>query len=228
MFESYFDTTTATSTISLTHALLTIVVSFVLGGIISVTYMKTSDKRGYSTNFALTLIMIPSVIAIIILLIGSNIARAFSLAGAFSIIKFRSAPGDPKDIAFVLFTMATGLACGAGYFGYAVLFTIILCLLMVSLNLFKFGNKHSSQKLLKILIPEDLDYEDAFDEVLENYTDEYELKKVKTTDLGSLYELVYTVTMNQDVSQKAFIDDLRCRNGNLSITLSLSPETLEY
>jgi hypothetical protein len=81
---------------------------------------------------------------------------------------------------------------------------------------------------LKILIPEDLDYEGAFDEVLENYTDEYELKKVKTTDLGSLYELVYTVTMNQEVSQKAFIDDLRCRNGNLSITLSLSPETLEY
>lgn len=228
MFESFFSTTTTSSTISLTNALLTIIVSFILGGIISITYMKTCDKKGYSQNFALTLILIPSVIAIIILLIGSNIARAFSLAGAFSIIKFRSAPGDPKDIAYVLFTMAAGLACGAGYFGYAVLFTVILCLLMVTLDFFNFGERKSSQKLLKIIIPEDLDYEGVFDEVFEKYTTGYELKKVKTTDLGSLYELVYTISMDNSVSQKEFLDDIRCRNGNLNITFSMSPETLEY
>jgi len=216
------------TTISLNNALLTILISFVLGGLISVTYMKTSGKKDYSQNFSLTLVLIPSVIAIIILLIGSNVARAFSLAGAFSIIKFRSAPGDPKDIAYVLFTMAAGLACGSGFFGYAILFTVTLCLLMIFLNLINFGASKNSKKLLKITIPENLDYEGAFDEVLNKYTTSSDLKKVKTTDLGSLYELVYTVTMDNSTSQKEFLDSLRCRNGNLNITLSMSAETSEY
>jgi uncharacterized membrane protein YhiD involved in acid resistance len=213
---------------SLTNALLTIIISFILGAIISVTYMKTCSKAGYSQSFTLTLIIIPSVIAVIIFLIGSNIARAFSLAGAFSIIKFRSAPGDPKDITYVLFTMATGLACGSGYYGYAALFTVILCSLMFVLNLVNFGVKKTSQKLLKLVVPEDLDYEGAFDDVFKEYTTGYELKKVRTTDLGSLYELVYTVTMEDQKSQKEFLDALRCRNGNLNITLSMSAESPEY
>jgi hypothetical protein len=228
MLESLFNTTSVDTTISITNALLTIIVSLALGGIISTTYMKTSRKTGYSQNFALTIVMTPAVVAIIILLIGSNVARAFSLAGAFSIIKFRSAPGDPKDIAYVLFTMAAGLACGAGYFSYAVLFTVILCLFMFFLGLIDFGASKKSLKLLKITIPEDLDYEGAFDEVLGKYTTDYELKKVRTTDLGSLYELVYNITMDNQTSQKEFIDSLRCRNGNLNITLSMRAEASEY
>jgi hypothetical protein len=204
------------------------VISFVLGIAISITYIKTCNKNGYSQNFSLTLILVPTVIAIIILLIGSNVARAFSLAGAFSIIRFRSAPGDPKDIAYVLFTMAAGLACGVGYFGYAALFTIFLCSLMFALSLFNFGAMKSSNKSLKITIPEDLDYEGAFDEVFNIYTTSYSLKKVKTTDLGSLYELVYIITMDNTVNQKEFIDALRCRNGNLNITLSMQADTSEY
>ncbi|MCM8710097.1 DUF4956 domain-containing protein [Clostridium sp. SYSU_GA19001] len=232
MFESIFSSignTAATSTsISLANAILTIVVSFVLGGIISFTYMKTSSKGGYSQNFSLTLIIIPTVIAIIVLLIGSNVARAFSLAGTFSIIKFRSAPGDPKDISYVLFTMAAGLACGVGFFGYAVLFTVFLCLLMFALSILNFGAKKTSQKLLKITIPENLDYEGAFDDVFEKFTTDYELIKVKTTDLGSLFQLVYIVTMDNKLSQKEFLDELRCRNGNLNITLSMKPDSPEY
>lgn len=225
MLESIFNTTsTASSTISLLSAVLTMVISFVLGGLISFTYIKTSNKNSYSQNFSLTLIIVPTVIAIIILLIGSNVARAFSLAGAFSIIKFRSAPGDPKDIAYVLFTMAAGLSCGVGFYGYAALFTVFLCLLMFSLNLLNFGAKKSSQKLLKITIPEDLDYEGAFDDVFAQFTIGHELRKVRTTDLGSLYELVYNVTINNDIKQKEFIDALRCRNGNLNITLSMQAD----
>lgn len=228
MFETIFNTTTVNTSISLTGVLLTILVSFVLGGLISWTYMKTCSKGGYSQSFSLTLVIVPTVIAIIILLIGSNVARAFGLAGAFSMIKFRSAPGDPKDIAYVLFSMAAGLACGVGFYGYAVLFTVFLCLLMTILHLLNFGAGKTSQKLLKITIPEDLDYEGAFDEVFEEYTIGYELKKVRTTDLGSLYELVYTVTMDHGTSQKGFLDALRCRNGNLNITLSMCAETSEY
>lgn len=228
MLESIFATTGTDTAISLTNAVLTIIISFILGGIISITYMKTCNKSGYSQNFALTLILTPSVVGIIILLIGSNIARAFSLAGAFSIIKFRSAPGDPKDIAYVLFAMAAGLACGAGYFAYAVLFTVILCLLMLILSLLNFGAAKSSQKLLKITIPEDLAYDEAFDEVFKKFTAGFELRKVKTTDMGSLYELVYTVTMDNKTSQKEFLDALRCRNGNLNIVLSMCVEKSEY
>lgn len=191
--------------------------------------MKTNNKNGlYSQNFALTLVIMPVVVAIIVLLIGSNVARAFSLAGAFSIIKFRSAPGDPKDISYVLFTMAAGLACGVGFFGYAVLFTVFLCALMFMLNLFDFGAKKTSDKLLKITIPEDLDYEGVFEDIFTKFTTAHELIKVKTTDLGSLFQLVYTVTMDNKTSQKEFLDALRCRNGNLNITLSMNADTSEY
>lgn len=228
MLETLFNSATAGSTIALGDSILTIVVSFILGALISFTYMKTSNKGGYSQNFSLTLIIVPTVIAIIVLLIGSNIARAFSLAGAFSLIKFRSAPGDPKDISYVLFTMAAGLASGVGLFGYAILFTVFLCVLMVTLNLFNFGAKKVSQKLLKITIPEDLDYEGAFDDIFSVYTKGHELIKVRTTDLGSLFQLVYTVTLSTEVSQKEFLDALRCRNGNLNITLSMAADTGEY
>jgi len=228
MFETIFNTTPANTTISLTNVIATILVSFILGGLISLIYMKTANKGTYSQNFSLTLVLVPSVIAIIILLIGSNVARAFSLAGAFSIIRFRSAPGDPKDIAYVLFTMAAGLACGVGFYGYAILFTTVLCLLMLILDLSNFGAKTTSRKLLKIIIPEDLDYEGAFDEVFKEFTTDYDLRRVKTTDLGSLYELVYTVTMDNKINQKEFLDALRCRNGNLNITLSMYADMSEY
>lgn len=226
MLESIFNTTTVNTSISLVNALLTILVSLVAGGVISLTYMKSS-RNNYSQNFLLTLVIVPTVVAIIILLIGSNIARAFSLAGAFSIIRFRSAPGDPKDIAYVLFAMAAGLGCGVGLYAYAALFTLILCLMMLVLALTNFGARKSSQKLLKITVPEDLNFEGAFDEVLEEYTSAWELKKVRTTDLGSLYELVYTVAMDNRRSQKEFIDALRCRNGNLNITLSMCGDISE-
>jgi uncharacterized membrane protein YhiD involved in acid resistance len=227
MLETLFGASAETA-ISVTDAILTIVVSFILGGIISLTYMKTSRRANTSQNFALTLVMLPIVVAIIILLIGSNVARAFSLAGAFSIIRFRSAPGDPKDIAYVLFTMAAGLSAGTGYFLYAILFTIVLCLIMAFLSYIKFGGGKKTQKLLKITIPENLNYEGAIDEVIKDYTSSYELKKIKTTDMGSLFELVYNVTLDDKKSQKDFLDALRCRNGNLNITLSMIPDASEY
>lgn len=227
MLDTIFNATTAGTTISLTDSLITIMVSFILGAIISLTYMKTSDKGRYSRNFSLTLIIIPTVIAIIVFLIGNNVARAFSLAGAFSLIKFRSAPGDPKDISYVLFTMAAGLACGVGLFGYGVLFTVFLCLLMILLHLVNFGVSKTSQKLLKITIPEDLDYEGIFDDIFLEYTKGHELIKVRTTDLGSLFQIVYTVVLDNSTSQKAFLDALRCRNGNLNITLSMCADTSE-
>jgi len=226
MIESLFTTTAADVPLTLTHALLTILMSFALGAVISFTYMKT--QPAYTQNFALTMIVLPAIVAIIILLIGSNIARAFSLAGAFSIIRFRSAPGDPKDIAFVLFTMAAGLGCGTGFYAYAALFTIALCLLMFVLKAVNFGAKKQTQRMLKVTVPENLGYEEAFGEVFKQFNVAYELRKVKTTELGSLYELVYAVTIDHLTNQKELLDAIRCRNGNLDITLTMSPAASEY
>ncbi|MCQ4087893.1 DUF4956 domain-containing protein [Saccharibacillus sp. JS10] len=229
MLETIFGSTQLSTTdLTVTHALMTIGLALLLGILISLTYMKT-NKATYTQGFTLTLVILPIVVAVIILMIGSNIARAFSLAGAFSIIRFRSAAGDPKDITYVLFTMASGLACAVGALGYAVLFTIVLCVVMFSLHLFKFGVKRSQQKTLKVTIPETLSYEEAFEEVFAKFGVKHELKKIRTTELGSLYELVYSVTLDQSINQKMFLDAIRTRNGNLDLSLTMAPPvTTEY
>ncbi|WP_020617260.1 DUF4956 domain-containing protein [Paenibacillus daejeonensis] len=225
MLETLFQYTATDAALTWQHALWTLLTSIILGTVISVTYMKT--QQAYTANFALTLIVLPSIVAIIILLIGSNIARAFSLAGAFSIIRFRSAPGDPKDIAYVLFSMAAGLACGVGAFGYAVLFTLVLCALMVVLRWIRFGSRQRLQQQLKVTIPENLAYEDVFREIFESFGVTYDLKRVRTSELGSLYELVYAITLAPQADVKALLDAIRIRNGNLDISLTMTPPVTE-
>lgn len=214
--------------IPIMSALLTIFISMIMGFVISLTYIKTADNGHYTQNFALTLILLPMVIALIILLIGSNVARAFSLAGAFSIVRFRSAPENPKDVSYVFFSMAAGLACGVGFYLYAIVFTIVLCFIMFILKLVNYAGRKTSQKNLKITIPENLNFEGIFDDILKKYTQSYSLNKIKTIDMGSLFELDYLVTVKNDISQKKFIDELRCKNGNLTITLSLSEDRMDF
>ena len=209
---------TPSSTVTILFAML---LAFGIGLFIFWVYKINYKGVMYSQNFALTLVMLPAVVTVIILLVGSNIARAFSLSGAFAIIRFRSAPGDAKDITYVLFSMAVGLAAGMGFVLYAAVVGVALCLVMAALEFLRYGRPKGTDKILKITIPESLDYENAFDSVMDKYTSSSTLHKVKTTDLGSLYELIYAVRTKQGVSEKAFIDELRCRNGNLNITLVL-------
>lgn len=223
-----FNQTALDTTLTVQSILISLLVSFAIGMFIAFTYMKTHRGTSYSQNFTLTLLIIPSIIAIIITLVGSDLARAFSLAGAFSIIRFRSAPGDPKDIAYVFFALAVGLAVGVGLPLYAVLFALVFCGFMFIIQAVDFGRKKDVEKTLKITIPEDLDYEGVFDDILEKYTTKYQLMKVKTTDLGSLFELVYAIRFKSGENEKEFIDELRCRNGNLNITLSLAGENAYY
>lgn len=221
MLETIISSTTGES-FTLTNSLLVIVTSIILGLLISVVYIKTNNNSNHNSGFITTLVMLPVIISIIILLVGNNVARAFSLAGAFSIIRFRSAPGQPKDIAYVFFTLAIGLTCGMGYITYAILFTIILSAVMVGLHLTKFAEQKSKTMQLKITVPEDLNFEGVFEDVLENYTASYNIEKIRTRDFGSLFELTYLINLKPEVNQKSFIDELRCRNGNLNITLTLS------
>lgn len=228
MFDSIFNSTNTDSAITITNLLISIVTALLLGAVISVVNMKTQKENPPSQSFNLTLVILPAIVAMIILLVGSNIARAFSLAGAFSIIRFRSVAGGPKDITYVLFSLAIGLASGMGYISYAVLMAGILCVVVILLETFKFGQSSAISKTLKITIPEDLDYEDAFEGVLKRYTSHYNLSMVKTTNLGSLYQLIYNVTIKENIKEKDLIDELRCRNGNLNISLIMSPQIKEY
>lgn len=216
-------TSTTGESLTLTNTLIILVVSIILGLIISISYMKTSKEEVVTSGFAITLIMLPAIISIIILLVGNNVARAFSLAGAFSIIRFRSEPKDPKDISYIFFTLAVGLSAGMGYILYAILFTIILCLIMFVLKFINYAEPDKSCLELRIIIPENLNYENVFDDVLKKYTSSWKFKKVKTKEFGSLFEITYIVVMKNE-NQKKFIDEIRCRNGNLGVILSVPQE----
>lgn len=219
--------TNVSSDITLYSALITMAVAVVFGAVIAFTYYKTQDDDVYQRSMAVTLFMLPIILSVIILFVGSNIARAFSLAGTLSIIRFRSAPGDPKDIGFIFFDIAAGLACGVGLYGYGIVFVLALCILMFIVEKGKLFEKKYIQKTLKITIPEDLNYQGAFDDILEKYTKKYSLTKIKTTDLGSLFELCYNVSMEEKVNEQEFLNELRVRNGNLNIILSVAPKIIK-
>ena len=223
MFESLFDI--SSTSITLSDTLYMLAFSLVSGLIISFTYMKTYPNGNYSQNFALTMVLLPLVISLIIMLIGSDIARAFSLAGAFSIIRFRSAPGEPKDIGYVLFALSAGLAAGVGSQGYTVVFTIILCLVMYILGKLKFAEQRKTKQMLKIVIPEDLQYHEEFSSLFSGYDINFKLIKVKTTSLGSLYQLYYEVDLPIDLNVQSLMNDIRTRNSNLNISLNLIQNT---
>lgn len=218
MFDSIFNALSGDTTVTLSGLLIALFTALVLGLAISAVYQKTKRQSTSNGSFALTLVILPVIITVIILLVGNNVARAFSLAGAFSIIRFRSAPGDPKDIAYVLLCMAVGLATGMGFIVYAVLVTLIVIITLIVLDLTSFGSAKLTERLLKITLPENVDPE-VLESALSTYTERAVLERMKTTDLGSLYELTYAIRLKDDRNAKDFIDELRCHNGNLNISL---------
>ena len=193
-----------------------------MGLVVSFTHQKSS-RSASPANFLLTLMVLPVVICVIIMLVGSNVARAFSLAGAFTLVRFRSEPGDPKDIAYICIVMAVGLSTGMGFLTYAVMVTLILCTVLMLFGAAT-GWGMERRRWLKIDIPEDLNYYGAFDDILEEYTAKSTLDKVRTTDMGSIFQLSYTVRLKEARCEKEFIDALRCRNGNLSVALLMCPQ----
>lgn len=202
--------------------MLSVGTAIILGLIIGIVYMYLCKKEGYGKNFIIGLVILPAIVSVVILLIGSNVARAFSMAGAFALVRFRSAPGNAKDIAIVFFAMAGGLACGLGYVLFAAVFVVVLLLLLVLLNFIHFADHASENRQLKITVPENLNFNHIFDDLLEKYTTKAQLIKVKTTNMGTMYELTYCVYMKKDVDEKAFIDELRMRNGNFNIILGIA------
>lgn len=212
------------SNVDWTKMITAVVLSFVLGLVIGMVYKFTHSGFGYSQSFVITLIMMCTIISVIIMVVGENIAGAFSFAGALAVIRFRMSLKEPKDIAYVLFATAAGLAVGAGAYLVSVIGVIALSLFIIILTkLNLFAPAHTTKKL-KIVIPEDLNYEGVFEPVLNKYCNKYELLKVMNIDLGTLFELVFDVKVKKDISEKEFMDELRTLNGNLKISLTLASD----
>lgn len=205
--------------------LVTVLSAAAIGFVISLVYMLTHKKEGYSQAFCVSLILLAPIVGMVILVIGNNIATAFSLAGAFALVRFRSAPGDPKDIAFVFMSVTMGLTCGLGYEIYAAFAVAILCVIILVLHFTKYAGKHHEHYTLKITVPETLNYVGAFDEVLEKYCTTSKMSRVKSVDFGALFELSYDVTLKDEKQIRMFLDELRTMNGNLKIMLSTSETT---
>lgn len=201
-------------------------VAAVLGLITGGVYVIVSKRAQRSASFFLSLVMISAVVSVVILLVGNNIAGAFSIAGIFTLVRYRSIPGDGKDIAFVFMAMAAGLSCGLGHLTLAFSVVMVLALVVVLVNfLGKLLTKKEGKKL-RILIPEDMDYQGAFDDLFEKYTTGNSLERVKTTNMGTLYELTFIIYLKAGIDEKQFLDDIRCRNGNLTVILS-KQETIQ-
>ena len=199
--------------------LLCLAISLVLGLIMAATYIFNSK---YTRSFLLTLALLPAVVCVVIMMVNGNIGAGVAVAGAFSLVRFRSAPGSAKEIVTIFLAMGAGLIAGMGYLGFAVLFTVIMCaiLLLYSLLARKAEAKDALMKELKITIPEDLDYSGIFDDIFAEYTKSAELIKVKSTNMGSMFRLTYAIVLRDAAKEKEMIDKIRERNGNLEIMIS--------
>lgn len=218
IFKGLFDSE-AQSVIAVQDFLLCLFVSLVIGVLLALAY---SFKSRYTKSFVMTLALIPAVVCVVIMLVNGNIGAGVAVSGAFSLVRFRSVPGTAKEIGAIFLAMGAGLAAGMGYLGYAVLFTIILGGIMMIYTYSKFGENKKTEvfKTLRITIPEDLDYTGVFDDIFDEYTSKYDVVKVKTTNMGSLFKITYNIMLKDPAKEKELVDKLRCRNGNLEITIS--------
>lgn len=217
MLESIFYAEAAT--ISIQSFLISLGVAIVLGLIIGLVHKATTKT---TPNFLITISILPVLVSVVILLINGNLGTSLAVAGAFSLIRFRSMPGNSKEIITVFWAMAVGLAIGMGYLALAGIVTLITAIVMIIVNkLFikLYDDTHIAHKRLKIVIPENLDYNEVFNDIFEKYTKKVELTKVKTTNMGSTFELTYFVDLPNKIDEKAFLDEIRVRNANMLVLL---------
>ncbi len=212
MFSSILTTQLTPSLIAICSA-----TSLAMGAILALTYMQTGR---YSRNFPIALFLLPTMVQMVIMMVNGNLGAGVAVAGAFSLVRFRSLPGTSKEIISIFFAMAIGLATGMGYVGYAAVFTIVLSALMLILYKSNFANGKEADQMLRITIPEELDYSNVFDDIFEKYANKVELERVKTTNLGSMFELSYRVEIKNSALIKEMIDEIRIRNANLPIIMA--------
>lgn len=224
LFQGLFDSD-FTTVITVTDFLLCLGFSLVLGLVMALAYMYRSR---YTKSFTVTLALLPAVVCMVIMMVNGNVGTGVAVAGAFGLVRFRSVPGTAKEICALFLAMGAGLIAGMGYLGFAAMFTLVMCaaFLVYSRLDFGTGKKARLYKTLTVTIPEDLDYSHVFEDIFEEYTLEASLARVKTTNMGSLFRLTYHVTLRDGDREKEMIDQLRCRNGNLEISVSCQDTTV--
>ncbi len=218
IFTGLFDSDTVTN-ISVSSFLICVLCALVIGFVISLMYMY---RTKYTKSFVVTLAVLPALVCAVIMMVNGNIGAGVAVAGAFSLVRFRSVAGSAKEIGAIFLAMSTGLIIGTGYIAFGFVFAIILSLVGMLYAGLDFGGKKkgSLDKTLRITIPEELDFTDVFEDIFKEYTKRYELSHVKTTNMGSMYRLTYNITLADYNKEKQMIDKLRCRNGNLEISIS--------
>lgn len=214
MLDSIIDSTTK---LSIENLLICSAVSIILGIVIAVVHRYTSK---YTKNFLVTLAVLPILVQSIILMVSGNLGTSVAIVGAFSLVRFRSLPGTSKEILSVFFAMTVGLATGMGQLVFAGIITLIVSVVLIIFSKIKFGNVKETVKILKVTMPDNLDYTNVFNDIFDEYVKSYSIESVKTVNLGSLFEITYMINMKKDINEKKFIDDIRCRNGNLKIILT--------
>ena len=205
-----------TGSFSAESVFLTMLVALALGIVIALVY---KSSHSHTSSFAVMLAVLPVVESVIILMVNGNLGASVVVLGAFGLIRFRSATGSAWDIGFIFFAMAVGLAVGLGFLGLAAVLTVVVCAIMYLLERMHFGTSIPKEKQLRITIPEDLEYNGIFDDLFQTYTNSVRLERVKTINLGTMYELTYVLDLKDPAKEKEFIDALRCRNGNLTVIL---------
>lgn len=209
MFESIFSSTiTPLAFLSCTGAAL------LLGLLVSLCF---SFRSHFSRGFSITLAMLPAIVQVIITMVSSSIGAGVAVAGTFSLIRFRSEPGTAQQISALFLAVALGIICGMGYVVLAGVFFLVVTAFFLLLTLVGFGGSRDSRRDLRITIPEDLDYEGIFDDLFTQFTSSHTLDQVRTTNMGTLYELRYTITLRDEHQIKPFMDQIRTRNGNLTV-----------
>lgn len=209
----------ALTELTLPSYLISTLVSLGLGVLIA---FSCNFKQKCTQTMLITLVLLPAIVQTVIMMVNGNIGTGVAVAGAFSLVRFRSAQGNAKDIAMIFLSMAVGIATGTGYLALAVVFALIICVTYIVMTLLGVGTKKTEEKQLKITIPENLDYSEIFDDILNEYAKQWRLVEVKTTNMGAMYKLHYVIHLRNNVREKDLIDKLRCRNGNLEISCGRS------
>lgn len=202
---------------SIQNTIIVTLCSFVFGLIVALTYMS---KGKYSKSCATTLVILPAIVQVVIMMVNGNIGAGIAVAGAFSLTRFRSQPASSKEISMIFLSMAIGLTNAMGYVSFALFITVIFCVLLFVLDHTRFGEKKCVERTIRITIPENLDFDSVFDDLFAEYLKHVTLEKVKTTNMGSMFELTYSGEFIAEEKQKEFIDAVRCRNGNLTVQIS--------
>lgn len=219
MFNSIL--TTSTGTLSASSALICMGLAVVLGLVISAVHTLTSRSN---KNFAITLAVLPAIVQVVIMLVNGNLGTSVAVAGAFALVRFRSMPGNSKEIVSVFFSMAIGLALGMGYAVFATFATIAISFVLLILSKTNIGCTRDNEKRLKVIIPEDVDYSEEITPVIKNYTSRYTIEKVRTINLGSMYEITYNIVLKDISKEKEMLDQIRVKNSNLNISLNTIEE----